>query len=75
MAEHAEIAGEFVGDGQSFESQRFGEGAAGGFGCGAVQEIETLTKGGEMALPEIGEESFDFFVFSVVFFRHCSYRV
>jgi hypothetical protein len=74
MAEHAEIAGELVGDGQSLEPRCFGEDAGGGFGRCAVEEIETLAKGGEMAPPEIGEEGFDFYVFSVVFFSHCGCR-
>jgi hypothetical protein len=70
VAEHAEIAGEFVGDGQSFESRCFGERAGGGFGCGSVEEIETFAESGEMALPEVGEKCFDF---SVVVIRHCHY--
>ena len=74
VAEHAEIAGEFVGNGVSFESRCFGEGAGGCLVSDPGEEIETLTKSGEMALPEIGEKRFDFSV-RAVFFSHCSYRI
>ena len=62
MAEHAEVAGEFMGDGEGFEARGFVEGASGGLCGGAVEKIEALAQYGEIALPDVGEKSFDFAV-------------
>jgi hypothetical protein len=72
VAEHAEVAGEFVGDVIGFEAGVFREGAGGGFGGGAVEEVEALVEGGEMLLPEFGEDVFDLFVAVVVVGGHGS---
>ena len=60
VAEHAKAAGELMGDGDGFSSQRFGEGTRGGLGGGMVEKIEAFLQQGELALPETGETGFDF---------------
>ena len=35
-----------------------------------VEDVEALAHSGEVALPEVSEERFDFFVFAVVVFNH-----
>ena len=54
MFEHAEVAGEFVGDGLGLFACGFGKVARRGlFGC-AIEEIQPFMQRGEMTLPKVG---------------------
>ena len=59
VAVHAEGAGEFVGDVEGFEAGGFVEGAGGCGGAELVEEVEAFADGGEVLLPELGEEVVD----------------
>src|ERR1700722_8708860 len=53
---HAEGAGEFVGDAQSFEENRLIQFSRRGCSTELVEKIEALADGGEIFLPKLGED-------------------
>ena len=55
-AEHAEGAGEFVGDAGGIAEQSGGEGSGDGGGGGAVEHGETIENLRLIALPECGNQ-------------------
>jgi len=66
VAIHAKGAGKLVGDIQGFDAGVFLDRARDGGGAELVQKIETLANGGEILLPELGEEGFDLVVYGGV---------
>ncbi len=60
VAVHAERAGEFVGDVEGFDASGFVEIVpAAAVEAILVEEVEALAEGGEVLLPELGEDGVD----------------
>jgi hypothetical protein len=59
VAEHAERAGELVGDAESFYAGGFVKLAGGCDSAEFVEEVEAFPNGGKVLLPELGEYGVD----------------